>query len=252
VGKKLRERLPDAELLPLVQLARQDEILLDGCVGFLFPQYYLGMPEIAYRTLQRADLSRCKYLFGLTTCGSFPFTVTGGAQRMREALVGVESGPSARTLDAFFYVWMPGNHLPGNGAYPGWVIKAQLGLARRRIARIARQVTARAARVELRNRWLANYAARAYAEWIDEQAKWDHAFRVEPECNGCGTCVRVCRVDNLRLENRHPAWLGHCQQCLACIHLCPQQAIEYGPKTAGRTRYRHPEIRLGEIAEQNM
>ena len=97
---------------------------------------------------------------------------------------------------------------------------------------------------------MAAYAERAYAEWIGKRAEWDHAFRVESQCNSCGLCARVCPVANITLEGGKPAWLGHCQQCLACIQLCPQQAIEYGDKTVGRKRYRHPEIRVREIMEQ--
>jgi ferredoxin len=246
VGKKLRDLLPDADLVPLVQLARQDEIVLDAQrVGFLFPLYYLGLPEIVYRVISKADLSNCDYVFGLTTSGALPFLVTGGAQVMQEAL-----RAGKRALDAFYYAWLPYNYLVGHEAMPTLMIKVQLALALRRIARIARWVEAQAIHVERGNRLMAATAERAYAGWMDQLAEIDRPYRVEPTCNRCGICEKICPVDNIALENGKPAWLGHCQQCLACIQFCPQRAIQYGDETHGRERYRHPEIRVREIMDQ--
>lgn len=249
VGKELRDRLPGAELLPLIQLAGQDEIVLEGVVGFLFPLYYLGLPEIVYRVASRADLGRCEYVFGLATCGAFAFAVTGGAQKMGQAL---DAAPHERrkALDAFFYVWMPGNHLLGYGAYPRIVQKAQLKLATLKIARIARRIQARAAHVERGNPLTAALTRGVYQEWIAKLTHADRAYWVDPRCNSCGLCERVCPVDNILLEAGKPVWRGHCQQCMACIQLCPQQAIQYGDQTVGRKRYRNPEIRVREIIGQ--
>jgi ferredoxin len=246
VGKTLCDLLPGAELVPLLQLARQDEVVIDAQrVGFLFPLYYLGLPEIVHRVVSRADLSRCEYLFGLATVGGLPFAETGGAQGIRDVLRQDERG-----LDAFYYVWMPGNYLPGYGAYPKFVQRVQLGLARRRVARIARWVQAQAAHVEWGNRLTASLTKRVYADWMDKRTEWDRAFRVGPQCNSCRLCERACPVDNIALLNGKPTWLGRCQQCLACIQLCPQQAIEYGDATVDRKRYRHPKVRVQEIIDQ--
>ncbi|MDD3092322.1 MAG: 4Fe-4S binding protein, partial [Methanoregulaceae archaeon] len=49
-------------------------------------------------------------------------------------------------------------------------------------------------------------------------------------------------VGNIRIEGDRPVWLHHCEQCMACIQLCPTDAIQAG-KTEGRRRYRNPEIR---------
>jgi ferredoxin len=251
VGKALRDLLPDAELLPLVQLARQDEIALSArCIGFLFPLYFLGLPEIVYRVISRADMSACEYVFGLTTCGGLPVAETGGTRWMQEALRAPVHGGQPRNLDAFFYLWMPGNFVPGYGAYPEFVQRWQLRMAARRVARIARLVAAQTTHVERGNRLTAALTKDTYTDWIAKLGAADRAYRVEPQCNSCGVCERVCPVENIVLQDRKPAWLGHCQQCMACMQLCPQQAIQYGEETKGRTRYRNPEIRVREIVEQ--
>jgi MinD superfamily P-loop ATPase len=49
------------------------------------------------------------------------------------------------------------------------------------------------------------------------------------------------------MNERRPAWQHHCEQCFACLHWCPAQAIQYGKHTAGRTRYHHPDVMAKDI-----
>jgi len=67
------------------------------------------------------------------------------------------------------------------------------------------------------------------------------AFRVTDACIGCGRCAAVCPLANIELKDKRPVWGDNCTHCMACINLCPKQAIEYGKKTAGKPRYQGPE-----------
>ena len=62
-------------------------------------------------------------------------------------------------------------------------------------------------------------------------------FRVKESCVGCGKCARLCPLNNVHLENSRPQWGDHCTHCMACISVCPVQAIEYGKGTEGKNRY---------------
>lgn len=56
-------------------------------------------------------------------------------------------------------------------------------------------------------------------------------------CVGCGRCVKLCPLNNIRLENGRPVWGRKCTQCMACICGCPVRAVEYGKRTQGKERY---------------
>jgi len=76
----------------------------------------------------------------------------------------------------------------------------------------------------------------------------DKGFRVSERCNGCGTCSRICPVNNIDLVKGKPVWRHHCEQCMACLHWCPRSALEYGKDTA-KWLHRCPGMTLEEYIE---
>ena len=55
-------------------------------------------------------------------------------------------------------------------------------------------------------------------------------FHATEACIGCKKCEKVCPVGNITVTDR-PVWGGNCTQCLACYHVCPVHAVEYGKMT---------------------
>ena len=69
-------------------------------------------------------------------------------------------------------------------------------------------------------------------------------FRATDACIGCGKCAAVCPLGNIELQDRRPVWGGRCTHCMACISLCPKEAVEYGKRTQGKLRYHGPDALL--------
>jgi len=67
-------------------------------------------------------------------------------------------------------------------------------------------------------------------------------FSLEENCINCGICVRVCPVNNIQLQGNKPQWNKSCIACHACVHWCPQNAINIG-RSKGRLQYHNPAIK---------
>lgn len=76
-----------------------------------------------------------------------------------------------------------------------------------------------------------------YYKWFISAKK----FNVTEVCIGCGKCEKVCPLGNIQMEGKLPKWSDRCTHCMACINLCPKDAIEYGKGSIGKIRYRGPE-----------
>lgn len=57
-------------------------------------------------------------------------------------------------------------------------------------------------------------------------------------CIGCGKCVEACPSENVAIIKGQHYWGVMCTQCLACYHVCPVHAINYGKSTIRKGQYR--------------
>ena len=77
----------------------------------------------------------------------------------------------------------------------------------------------------------------AFVKWLIT----DKPFRVKADdCLQCGTCAKVCPVDNIEGGHQQlPQWKhnGQCLTCFACYHHCPVHAIEFGNRTKHKGQY---------------
>ncbi|MCM0237263.1 EFR1 family ferrodoxin [Bacteroides fragilis] len=67
-------------------------------------------------------------------------------------------------------------------------------------------------------------------------------FTLENNCLSCRICEKICPVNNITLKDGVPQWGENCEACHACVHWCPQNAIHIG-KSKGRLQYHNPAIK---------
>ena len=66
------------------------------------------------------------------------------------------------------------------------------------------------------------------------------SFCTTDACIGCGHCAAVCPLGNIKLIEKRPVWGDNCTHCMACINLCPKNAVEYGKWSRNKPRYKGP------------
>lgn len=74
----------------------------------------------------------------------------------------------------------------------------------------------------------------------------DRSISVDDACTGCGTCAKVCPVDNIQVIDGKPNWLHHCEMCFACDEWCPQGAVHHWGRPNG-AKYHHPDVRAKDL-----
>jgi Fe-S-cluster-containing hydrogenase component 2 len=239
VAKELAQKIGNCQLTPIAQVWQQDRIVAETeRIGLVFPLYYVGLPKLVLEFVQKADFSASKYTFTVITCGA-PY---GGVIHHLKQVLSAKS----QTLHAGWYVKMPDNYIVWFNVPSKQRQHSILQKASERVSNIADQIE-RGTNVYQREPffWLRPVRNTPYLKTANQK---DRQFRVEETCNFCGICQKVCPVSNIVLvAGKQPQWQHHCQECFACLHHCPQQAIQIGKKTGRKQRYRHPNVTLKEL-----
>lgn len=151
-------------------------------------------------------------------------------------------------LDGGFLIQMPGNYLVNYTAFPQWFQRHLFKKMVCKVQRIGECIRKGEQRcVEKGITWLDRYGAAKYYAKTSEYPERDRQFKVDDKCNGCGICSHVCHFDNIEMVDGRPEWQHHFEHCMACIQLCPKISIEYGNRTKGRKRYKHPDTSLNDL-----
>ena len=244
IAMDLAERLQDTQLIPMAKLWQQDCIVADTeRVGFVFPIYYFGLPDIVLEFVKKVELEKASYVFAVTTRGG---TFVGSAVYRLQSLL----NNKARTLNAAFKINMPDNYIPLNGSRSEEKQKEIFERAEKKTDEIAEIIKENGNTVE-NDIFPFKQIFLFVNNWCLKRAHgWDEKFYADDKCNFCGICEKICPVDNIILVDGKPQWQHECQQCMACIQFCPEEAIQYGSKTEKRKRYHHPDINGEDIMSQ--
>ncbi|MCC7300887.1 MAG: EFR1 family ferrodoxin [Verrucomicrobia bacterium] len=238
VAKELAKSCGDAKLIPMAKALRNPPPSAER-IGLVFPVYSFGPPELVARFVAKLNALPDAYIFAVVTYAGNQ----GGALSIVRRLL------QKRGLDlaAGWGVKMPENYPPLGGAPAAEKQQAVNAAADEQIGKIAAELQqsprgsyAQSSAVWRMLSWV------AYPLFKKSVPRADRFFHADKKCNGCCICTRICPVNNVAMVDGRPSWMGHCEQCFACFHWCPQQAVQYG-RSAKQHRYHHPDSSLEDM-----
>lgn len=211
-------------------------------IGVVAPVYGHEVPPMVKEFLEKATFTT-EYFYMILTYGNRH----GGAAELAQQLC-QQSGIQPAYINV---VLMADNWLPS------FDMEEQKQMDKN----VEGQVSTILADIKSRKRMIAPVTDQdraAHQEFLSRMSQmppdaWQHLLRVTEDCVGCGICEKVCPSGFIRVaEGKATHIPGNCQTCLACIHACPNKAIQLTiPEKNPDARYRNPHISLQEIIQAN-
>lgn len=241
VARDIAQKVGNAELVPISRAIKKPITLSSDAIGLVFPVYAWGLPLIVADFITKLPAKNRSYFFAVATCGGSVARTLTQTEKMLNAR-GIK-------LSAGFKLPMPGNYTPLYGAISEDKQKQMFQKEKQSVKNIVDIVKQQKQAPINRGHFLTNWLLSGiiYKQFMSHVKRSDTSFWVTDKCNGCGVCQKICPVENIRLIDKKPAWLHKCEQCLACLHWCPEQAIQFGKKTLPRKRYHHPDIKPSDL-----
>ena len=230
---KLLAQALDAKLVPAASTKHLPKVTEEAdTVGFVFPVYYGDMPYPVREMISKMVMKPDSYVFICTTQRGHAGTA---AKKMDQLL-----RTRGQKLSLAVGVNMPGNSFINEPQVDAEYLLTQ----RERILALVPQI---------QNREVVDYAAEELLPLAP--VAYPNNFRgitAEASCIGCGTCAKVCPMDNISLLDGKAVIGDNCATCLACFHWCPTESIWMSRQEniARRAKYRHPDVQLTDITEQ--
>lgn len=249
IAKALHEAIEDSKLIPIARAVKSVPEAGSGelsraaeRIGLVFPVYGWGPPRLVARFVRKLNAAPGAYIFAVVTY----------AGNKGDALMILRRMLRERGLDlaAGWGVRMPENYPPMGGAPAPEKQREINAEAAKKIAQITAGLKTEPRGLVEQSMWIWRLLSKiVYPVFRRLVPRADRWFRADEKCNGCGICAKICPVNNIEMVNGRPQWPGHCEQCFACLHWCPQEAVQY-TRSKNQPRYHHPESALGDFVNQ--
>ncbi len=248
IARTICDALGNTEVVMIPKALRNadgDSVQPDAdAVGFVFPNYFGGVPQAVSDFVKMLDLSETAYVFAVVTAG--------GGQGYSLKFLERKLAEKGHRLDYGKYIRGVSNYIVGwyytlicsTGEQRANVLRRLDEQAKRFAADIAsrkKDIERSKLPVYMINRLLSK------SRIIEDTRCWDKEFSVSDRCVGCNVCENICQFSNIKMKNGKPEFQHNCQRCLACIQYCPRQAIGFKGKPLTKPRYFHPDYPAKEM-----
>ena len=242
VARQLAAELKGASIAFMPYPAKDLKVQADA-VGIIFPVHIWGLPGRVIQFVNHLKVKPETFLFAVAVNAGQPAATLLQLQR----LMATRKLP----LSFGYSIALPSNYIPWGGPGPMDKQQKRFQEAREKMKAITDAVMRQERdKVDRGPLWQNILFSLLYRLSFRQVRKMDKKFWADEKCNSCGICFKVCPAANIEMTKGKPTWLHCCEQCLACLQWCPQEAIQYGEKTVTYQRYHHPEVILKDMLEQ--
>ena len=211
---------PQATLIPIEKISSTEMLRDESEIFLAYPTQFSNVPYMVRDFINKNhEIWQGKKVFCLTTMGAFSGDGTGCAARLlRKYGATVTGGLQVRMPDSVCDNKLLKKSLEENKKI---VKEADIKLDQ--------------AGKEIKN---GNYPREglgffAHVAGLMGQRLWfynkttDYSskLKINDDCIGCGACVSLCPMGNLRIENGKAVSNNRCAMCYRCISKCPKKAI---------------------------
>lgn len=219
------------KLLFIPEISETEQSIEGQSIGFVFPIYSWAAPQVVEDFILKTQWSGTpKYVWFACTCGDeMGKTFDTFTKTLKK--VGL-------TLNAGFCFQMPETYL----CFPGFHLdskeneQAKIDAARTKLPSVIENIKAyRQIRDEIVGSFPRFKSFVIRPGFIKNVT--DKKYHTTDACTGCGLCATKCPFHNIEIKNGKPEWQGHCTQCMACYHYCPQNAIHFATYTQNKGQY---------------
>ena len=242
IARQLALELKETTLQFMPLLSKEIRVEADR-VGIIFPVHIWGLPSRVIQFINHLQVKPETYFFALAVNAGQPAATLLQLQKLMST--------RKWSLASGYSFVMPSNYTPWGGPGPIDTQRRLFTEAQEKVKTIAGTILrGKGKKVDRGPLWQNIVLSWIYKMSFRSVHKMDKKFWVDDKCNRCGICSEVCPAGNIEMTGGKPAWLHRCEQCLACLQWCPQEAIQYGEKTVNYPRYHHPEVILEDMLEQ--
>ena len=239
VARAIGKALGDTEVSSVTRIQEEQDSY--DIVGFVFPVYWGGLPQILLKSIPILKGVKAEYIFAVETHAGGPGRAL---PQLKEELQKADLD-----LSAGFLLRMPSNYIVGYVAPSEHSIKRNLANADEAIREFVELIRNKS--VILPSSIFSSFSGMpySYVQFLARVHVSDQQYWVDDNCTECELCVRICPVHNIEMQENRPTWQHNCELCLACINWCPERAIQYGSGTETRGRYTNPRVTEQEMME---
>jgi ferredoxin len=223
------------------QLLKQETIdVEDDQIGFVMPAYYQGTPRIIEEFLSKANL-KSDYFFAVMTYGG---NVGAGVKHFE-----VLAKKYGINLSYTAEVEMVSNYLTFFDIEEELAKKSDEAIERK-IQHVSSEINDK--KKNLVDKPLSHKLTTAGLQlyYKNKKRNADNKLYVTDDCTQCKVCEKVCNQNNITVTEK-AVFHNKCDECLACVHLCPSNAIGHKSQK-NMTRFKNPSVTLKEIIASNL